>query len=267
MAYITCRRTRGNTRPWKSPRGGVNRANLKFTIFKHNYKPGLALEIKASPKERAKTKHKQIRRMTRWFVLPRFSSCKPTPRWGGHKDRVSFNPFPLSNGHLDRVSFSSQSNGTLCPHKDHHIIGVSCLGYNWVGIKKEWRRKAIQAQELKWTQVSLSLVIIWLEWSLDLGEDLISLIVSCIECYNSFKVFEGWKLGCNEWWVVGGIYSPNHQRSRWWRLLSHGAPDTVWCASHVTRLLGFDRWSFWLLGHRIVRWCTGQSLFIVRCAF
>jgi hypothetical protein len=27
-------------------------------------------------------------------------------------------------------------------------------------------------------------------------------------------VFEGWKLGCNEWWVVGGIYSPNHQTSR-----------------------------------------------------
>jgi hypothetical protein len=43
--------------------------------------------------------------MTRWSVLPRFGSCKPTPRWGGHKDRVSFNPFPLSNGHLDRVSF------------------------------------------------------------------------------------------------------------------------------------------------------------------
>jgi hypothetical protein len=25
--------------------GGVNRANMKFTNFKHNYKPGLALEI------------------------------------------------------------------------------------------------------------------------------------------------------------------------------------------------------------------------------
>jgi hypothetical protein len=26
--------------------------------------------------------------------------------------------------------------------------------------------------------------------------------------------------------VVGGIYSPNHQMSRWWRLLSHGTPDS-----------------------------------------
>jgi hypothetical protein len=50
---------------WKSPRGGMNRANLKFTNFKHNYKPGLALETKASPKERVKTNHKRIRRMTR----------------------------------------------------------------------------------------------------------------------------------------------------------------------------------------------------------
>jgi hypothetical protein len=54
---------------------------------------------------------------------------------------------------LDRVSFSSQSNGTQSPRKDHHTIGVSCLGYNWVWSQEEWERKeAIQAQELKWTQ-------------------------------------------------------------------------------------------------------------------
>jgi hypothetical protein len=33
----------------------VNRRKLKFTNFRHNYKSGLALEIKPSPKERAKT--------------------------------------------------------------------------------------------------------------------------------------------------------------------------------------------------------------------
>jgi hypothetical protein len=47
-----------------------------------------------------------------------------------------------------------------------------------------------------------------------------------------------------------------------------GAPlDTVRCASHVTQPLGFYSWSFWQLGHRTVRWCTGQVLFTVRCAF
>jgi hypothetical protein len=35
---------------------GGEYANLKFINFKHHYKPGLALEIKASPKERAKNK-------------------------------------------------------------------------------------------------------------------------------------------------------------------------------------------------------------------
>jgi hypothetical protein len=133
--------------------------------------------------------------------------------------------------------------------------------------KNEEEKQSKRKSSKEHNCLSLSLVSIWLEWSLDLGEDLISLIVSCIECYSSCKVFEGWKLGCNEWWVVGGIYSPNHQKSRWWRLLSHGAPDTVRCASHVTRPLDSNRWIFWHLGHRTVEWCTGQSLFTVRCAF
>jgi hypothetical protein len=41
--------------PIESRLEGVNRRKLKFTNFKHNYKPGLALEINLSPKERAKT--------------------------------------------------------------------------------------------------------------------------------------------------------------------------------------------------------------------
>jgi hypothetical protein len=43
---------------------GVNRQNLKFTNLSTHYKPGLALELNLSPKERVKTNHKQIRRMT-----------------------------------------------------------------------------------------------------------------------------------------------------------------------------------------------------------
>jgi hypothetical protein len=39
---------------WKSPRGGwIGKSEIYN--FKHNYKPGLALEIKLSPKERVKT--------------------------------------------------------------------------------------------------------------------------------------------------------------------------------------------------------------------
>jgi hypothetical protein len=45
------------------------------------------------------------------------------------------------------------------------------------------------------------------------------------------------------------------------------AHRTVRCASHVIQPLGFDRWSSVSMGHWTVRWCTGQSLFNVRCAF
>ena len=51
--------------PIESRLEGVNRANLKFTKFKHNYKPRLALELKSSPRERVKTNHKQIKSVTR----------------------------------------------------------------------------------------------------------------------------------------------------------------------------------------------------------
>jgi hypothetical protein len=47
---------------------------------------------------------------------------------------------------------------------------------------------------------------------------------------------------------------------------SDAPPDTVRCACHVTKPLDSDHWSFCLLGHQTVRWCTGQTLFSVRCA-
>jgi hypothetical protein len=50
--------------------------------------------------------------------------------------------------------------------------------------------------------------------------------------------------------VVGGIYNLNHQTSRLVKAAVDGRtgqsgapPDSVRCASHVTRPLGFDRWS------------------------
>jgi hypothetical protein len=43
--------------------------------------------------------------------------------------------------------------------------------------------------------------------------------------------------------VVGVFIAPTTKLAVWWKLLSHGAPYTVWCASHVTRPLGSDRWS------------------------
>jgi hypothetical protein len=68
-------------------------------------------------------------------------------------------------------------------------------------------------------------------------------------------------------WVVGGIYNPNHQTSRLVKAAVDGctgqssAPlDTVRCASHITRPLGFDRWSSDVWARLAVRWRTGQVL-------
>ena len=138
--------------PWKSSRAGVNRRKLKFTTL-NTLQARVSVRIYSESGERGENKStKKIKRMTRWFVLPRFSSKEPSPRWGGHKDRVTFNPFPLSNDPSDRVSFSSQSLGTQSSHKDHHTIGISCLNYKWVWSQERMRKKAIQAQELKRTQ-------------------------------------------------------------------------------------------------------------------
>jgi hypothetical protein len=67
--------------------------------------------------------------------------------------------------------------------------------------------------------------------------------------------------------VVGGIYNPNHQTSRLVKAAVDGRtgqsgapPDTVRCASHVTRPSGFDRWSSDEWACLAVRWCTGQVL-------
>jgi hypothetical protein len=145
-----------------------------------------------------------MKSVTRWFVLSRFGSCKPTSRWGGHKDRVFFNHFPLSNGHLDRVSFSSQSIGTLSPHKDHHTIGVSCFDYKCLGNKK-WRKKksdpSARAQK-NTTKLSL-LVTNCFEWNWDLKRFWFNLFVSCIECTSSCIECVGWKLWCLEVWWLG----------------------------------------------------------------
>jgi hypothetical protein len=44
--------------PIESRLEGVNRRNLKIINLSTHYKPGLALELKSSSKERVKTNHK-----------------------------------------------------------------------------------------------------------------------------------------------------------------------------------------------------------------
>jgi hypothetical protein len=80
-------------------------------------------------------------------------------------------------------------------------------------------------------------------------------------------------LDCLKWWWLGVFIAPTTKMAvgrgccRW-------AHWTVRCATRHCPVrqprhpkLGFDCWSSDRWGHRTVRWCTGQVLFTVRCAF
>jgi hypothetical protein len=175
--------------------------------------------------ERENKSTKKIRRMTQWFVLPRFSSKEPSSRWGGHKDRVSFNPFPLSNGHLDRVSFLLNQTGHLDPARTTTNL-VSLALITSVVRTRMRKKKAIQEQELKEHEQKLSLVTRSFEWILDLERLWFFWIVSCIDFTSSYIEWDVWKTWMPWVVVVGGIYSPQPPHSRWGGCLSMGAPDS-----------------------------------------
>jgi hypothetical protein len=95
---------------------------MKFIKFKHNYKPGLALEIISSPKERAKTNHKQIRvddtvicftevrflqtySPLRWSQRPGLFQPFPSLKRSLRPSELSFLDFP---GHLDPARTTTQ---------------------------------------------------------------------------------------------------------------------------------------------------------------
>jgi hypothetical protein len=60
--------------------GGVNRANLKFINLSTTTSRVIVRNINESEREGKKTNRKQMESETQGFVLPRFGSCKPTPR-------------------------------------------------------------------------------------------------------------------------------------------------------------------------------------------
>jgi hypothetical protein len=165
------------------------------------------------------------------------------------------------------VSFSPQSIGTLSPHKDHHTIGVSCFAYKDVENKNGKQEKRSKNKSSKNTSKNSLSSHYLLGVEMGLGEALIvfnlCLVLIALALVLNVKSENLDALKCGGWGVF--IAPPTKMAvveagCRW-------AHRIVRCASHVTQPLGFGRWSSDKLGHRTVRWCTGQSLFTVRCAF
>jgi hypothetical protein len=164
--------------------------------------------------------------MTRWFVLPRFGSKEPSPRWGGHKEWVSFNPFPLSNGHLDRVSFLLNQTGHLDPTRTTTQL-VSLVLITSVLRTRMRKKKANQATRATKKHKNDPLTSPKDQnWIGDF--DRISGFDLCLGVLCFALVLNGvwWMLGWLEWRWLGVFIALNHQFNRWGWLLSMGAPDS-----------------------------------------
>jgi hypothetical protein len=191
------------------------------------------------------------------FTEVRFLQTYSPLRWSQRPGL--FQPFPSLKRSLkpSELLFSIKRDTKSPQGPPHNWCLLSWLQLSW---NQERMKKKSNPSARAQMNTSLSLTshyLIGMIFVLGRGFDLF--VVSCIECYSSCMRCEGWKLRCIEVWWLRGIYSPNHQKNRWWGLLSHGAPDSpVRKPRH--RPLDSDRWSFWHLGHRTVRWCTGQVL-------
>jgi hypothetical protein len=150
--------------------------------------------------------------MTRWFVLPRFGSCKPTPRWGGHKDRVSFNPFPLSNGHLDRVSFLLNQTSHLDPKRTTtHLVSLALITSHLENKNVNRRKHDCKSQATRATnntQITLSLKSLITNdhlsqlWNLERLEALILSWNGLLALVLNVKGWNAWV----KWMEVVGLY-------------------------------------------------------------
>ena len=142
----------------------MNRRNLKIINLSTHYKPGLALEIKASPKERAKTNHKQIRAddTVICFTDVRFLQTYSPLRWS--QKPGLFQPFPSLKRSTRPSELFSLINGSLRPLTSTTTTWCLLLDYKLLENKNGGRRKAIQATRTQMnTNISLSLVTNCLE--------------------------------------------------------------------------------------------------------
>jgi hypothetical protein len=197
------------------------------------------------------------------FTEGRFLQTYSLLRWSQRPGL--FQPFPSLKRSLgsSELLFSNQLGIKLPARTTTQLVSLALLTIEMIARKNE-RRKQSKRKSSKEHNKSLSLITKALS---GIGRGFDHFGVSCIECLALVSSWKVENLDDLNVGVVGGIYSPNHQTSRLveaavaWRTGQSGAPpDTVRCASHVTRSLGSDHWSSVLWARLAVRWRTGQVL-------
>jgi hypothetical protein len=166
----------------------VNRANLKFTNLSTHYKPGLALELNSSPKERAKNKSQANKAddTVICFTEVRFLQTYSPLRWS---QRLGlFQPFPSlkRSPRPSELLFSIKRDTKSLQGPPHNwcLLPLLQLSCNQERMKKISNPSARAQMN---TSISLSLVTILIGIVFGLGRGFDLLVVSCIECYSSCK--------------------------------------------------------------------------------
>jgi hypothetical protein len=151
----------------------VNRANLKFTNFKHNYKSWLALELNSSPKERAKNKSQANKAddTVICFTEVRFLQTYSALRWSQRSGL--FQPFPSLKRSLrpSELLFSIKRDTKSPQVPPHNWCLLPWLQLSW---NQERRKKKGNPSARAQMNTSISLSFL-----------------SCIKCYSSCMRCEG----------------------------------------------------------------------------
>jgi hypothetical protein len=190
------------------------------------------------------------------FTEVRFLQTYSPLRWSQRPGL--FQPFPSLKRSLgpSEFLFSIKREQIFLSKTTTQLVSLALVTIELFARKNE-RRKQSKRKSSKEHNKSLSLVTNAL-CGIERGFD--HLGVSCIECLALVSSWKVENLDCLNVGWLGVFIAPTTKLAVWWRLLSHGAPDSVRCASHITWPLGSDRWSSVLWARLAVWWCTGQVL-------
>jgi hypothetical protein len=188
------------------------------------------------------------------FTEVRFLQTYSPLRWSQRPGL--FQPFPSLKWPLrpSELLFSIKRNMKFPQGPPHNWCLLPWLQLSLVTRRMRKKRSDPSARAQMNTNVTLSShYLIWSDFGLGRGFDLFG--VSIIECYSSCNVLKVGNLDATECGVVGVFIAPTTKNGRWkaavaWRTGQSGAPaNTIRCASHVSRPLGFDHWSsdLWVL--------------------
>jgi hypothetical protein len=190
------------------------------------------------------------------FTEVRFSQTYSPLRWSQRPGL--FQPFPSLKWSLrpSELLLLNQTGTSFPARTTTQLVSLASVTIELFARKNE-RKKQSKRKSSNEHNKSLSLISKAL---CGVGRGFDHFGVSSIEC---LALVSSWKMenldDLNVGWL-GLFIAPTTKLAVWWRLLSHGAPDSVRCASHVTRPLGSDRWSSDVWARLAVWWCTGQVL-------